>query len=217
MGSSVGGYSVTDLRVAVVDIGNPRTNLGWAIDGMTAAEGKGLDECVAELASALRSGPLALGFEAPMFVPYRSNPKLLTQARSGDCVKGKPNRPFSAAAGAAVLVTALTVVPYVLRELRSAVRDATATLCWHPMPDKLGELLLFEAFVTDQRKTGAARHVEDARAAIDAFRRGLASTNGLQSAVIEDPRFNLLGAMMLRTAWASDPAILSSPCLVVRA
>jgi hypothetical protein len=45
------------------------------------------------LAAALRNGPLALGFEAPMFVPMRTDPKRLTAARSGEFGKGLPSRP----------------------------------------------------------------------------------------------------------------------------
>jgi hypothetical protein len=60
------------MNVAVVDIGSPGTNLGWAMAGATTAEGTDIDECVETLATALQFGPLALGFEAPMFVPLPS-------------------------------------------------------------------------------------------------------------------------------------------------
>ena len=43
-------------------------------------------------AAALRIGPLALGFEAPMFVPIRTDPKRLTAARTGEFGKGLPSR-----------------------------------------------------------------------------------------------------------------------------
>jgi hypothetical protein len=50
--------------------------------GYTTAEGNDIDVCVQSLAAALRNGPLALGFEAPMFVPIRTDPKGLTAARA---------------------------------------------------------------------------------------------------------------------------------------
>ena len=118
------------MNVAVIDIGKPYANFGWAIVGDTPAEGTDIDVCVQTLAAALRIGPLALGFEAPMFVPIRTDPKRLTSARSGDCGKGMPSRPFSTSAGATVLVTGLVVVPYILNALRSLVPEATATLDW---------------------------------------------------------------------------------------
>ena len=77
--------------------------------------------------------------------------------------------------------------------------------------------MLFEAFVTDQRKTAATRHIEDAHLAIAAFQRGMRDPANFQNSVEEPSCLSLLGAMMLRTGWATDPAILSRPCLVVRA
>src|SRR5262249_57877445 len=80
-----------------------------------------------------------------------------------------------------------------------------------------GGLVLFEAFITDQRKTADTRHVEDAHLAIAAFQRGIHDLANFQSSVQEPICLSLLGAIMLRTGWATDPAILSTPCLVVRA
>jgi hypothetical protein len=157
------------MNVAVVDIGKPGANFGWAMVGDTTAEGNDIDVCVQRLAEALRKGPLALGFEAPMFVPIRTDPERLTAARSGESGKGLPSRPFSASAGATSLVTGLVVVSYILNALRPLVPEATATLDWRLPPVGPGWLLLFEAFVTGQRKTSDTRHIEDARLAIAAF------------------------------------------------
>ena len=63
------------MNIAVVDIGKPGSNFGWAMVGDTTAEGNDIDLCVQTLAAALRNGPLALGFEAPMFVPIRTGPE----------------------------------------------------------------------------------------------------------------------------------------------
>jgi hypothetical protein len=205
------------MNIAVVDIGKPGANFGWAMVGDTGAEGNDIDICVQSLAAALRNGPLALGFEAPMFVPIRTDSKRLTAARKGDSGKGLPSRPFSASAGATVLVTGLVVVSYILNTLRPLVPEATATLDWRSPPAGPGWLLLFEAFVTDQRKTSDTRHVEDAHLAIAAFQRGMREPASFQSSVEEPICLSLLGAMMLRTGWDTDPAILSRPCLVIRA
>jgi hypothetical protein len=80
------------MNIAVVDIGKPGANFGWAMVGDTTAEGNDIEVCVQTLAAALRNGPLALGFEAPMFVPIRTDPKRLTCARKGDSGKGMPSR-----------------------------------------------------------------------------------------------------------------------------
>jgi hypothetical protein len=123
------------MNIAVVDIGKPSANFAWAMVGDTTAEGNDIDVCVERFAAALRIGPLALGFEAPMFIPIRTDPKRLTAARSGEFGKGLPSRLFSASAGATVVVTGLVVVSYVLETLRPLVPEASVTLDWRsPLP-----------------------------------------------------------------------------------
>jgi hypothetical protein len=203
------------MHVAVIDIGKPDKNLGWAIRGAEiSVEGTDLDLCIDGLAQALGRGPLALGFEAPLFVPVRGKASDLTKARDGECAKGI-NRPFSAGPGASVLVTALTVVPYVLAGLRFRVPAAVATLDWRKPLSNNG-LLIFEAFVTNQKKTVPSRHVEDALLAIAAFQEEMAVSIGFASSVNESNCFSLIGSMLMRTGWATDPTVLSQQCLVVR-
>jgi hypothetical protein len=126
------------------------------------------------------------------------------------------SRPFSAGAGAATLVTGIVVVSYILFTLRRRAPGATATLDWR-LPVGSGQLMLFEAFVTDTGKTTDSRHVEDAHLAIESFQRGMHEPSNFQSSVEEPVCLSLLGAIMLRTGWDTDPAVLSKPCLVVRA
>jgi hypothetical protein len=58
----------TKLHVAVIDIGRLQ-NLGWAIDGPKInCSGSNIDMFIDRLTDALDIGPVALGFEAPMFV-----------------------------------------------------------------------------------------------------------------------------------------------------
>jgi hypothetical protein len=66
---------------------------------------------------------------------------------------------------------------------RLPVLEATATLDWRLPPVGPGQLMLFEAFVTDQRKTTDARHVEDAHLAIEAFQRGTREPASFESSV----------------------------------
>ena len=66
--------------------------------------------------------------------------------------------------------------------------------------------MLFEAFITDQRKTADTRHIEDAHLAIKAFQRGMSDLANFHSSVEEPICLSLLGAMMLRTGWDTDPA-----------
>lgn len=186
------------------------------VDSPRDAEGDDIDRCIAACAEALRKGPLALGFEAPMFVPMRHDPSKLTRARDGEC-GDFGNRPFSAGAGATVLVTGLVVVSYVLSRLRAEVSGAQATLDWRAPFCRPGQSLVFEAFVSNQPKSNdPRRHIQDARLAVAAFKRGILNASDFRSAVNEATIFNLLGAILLRCGWTAAPTFLSAPCLVVR-
>lgn len=203
------------MHVAVIDVGKPDKNLGWAIAGPSPTEGTDLDQVVVETARRLRMGPVALGFEAPMYVPMRDAPGDLTKARRGECVDGV-NRPFSAGAGSTVLVIGTVVVPYVLRNLRKIVAGSLATLDYKSFFKAPSGLLLFEAFVTNQKKKHESRHVEDAGLAAQYLFRSIESGIGVTSAITEPACLNILAAMMLRTGWSEDIRTLSQESLVVR-
>lgn len=196
------------LHIAVVDIGK-LTNLGWAVEGPSVKEfGTDIDRCIETLAKAKKMGPLALGFEAPMFVPYGRKRCELDNARQGD-----GDRPFSAAAGAAVLTKGLVIVPYILEGLRSRAEAARPTFDWRRRLSKR-DLLLFEAFVSHMGKS--VNHVMCARLAVKQFAKEWGKRASFRSAIEEPTTMNLLGAMLLRMAWTKDLTMLSEPCLVVR-
>ena len=203
------------VNVAVIDIGSPRrNNTGWAIVGAMSRTGTDLDEGISTIASAVLSGPLALGFEAPNFVPMRENPADLTRPRDGE-----RDRAFSAGAGAAVLVTGTVVVPYVLGRLRRAAPSATATLDWQGWPHSDGasqQMLLFEAFVSNKSADRATRHIDDAVLAAQSLQARLSRNEIIESDVKVDRAFNILGAMMMRTGWTDDASVLAQACLVIK-
>jgi hypothetical protein len=145
--------------------------------------------CAEKLADALNQGGVALGFEAPMFVPLRNDPKELLMARSGESGKGLASRPFSAGAGPMAIATALVVVPYVLCRLREKAPQAIASFDWRTWQPGSQRLLLFEAFVTNQQKTTTNRHIEDARIAVAAFQRGMNDPPGFR---VQSSRRNAL-------------------------
>jgi hypothetical protein len=195
------------LHVAVIDIGKTE-NIGWAIDDTNS--GKEIDGFVDALAGVLNEGPLALGFEAPMFAPLHHNSVHLTRARHGE-----GNRPFTAGAGANALVCGLVVVPYILSKLWERVQPAAATFDWTRLPTARRHVLVFEAFVTRQPAPaiGENCHIRDAKVAIEKFREGM--RGGFNNAICEPNSLNLLGAALLRTEWTKDLSVLSQPCLVV--
>ena len=116
-------------------------------------------------------------------------------------------------------MTATVVVPYVLRKLRTAVPDAVATLDWDRWSrgkTAPRQLLLFEAFVSNKQRGGEGSHVGDAERAARELHAKLGTGKPVESSVTADERFNILGAMMLRTGWSEEPSVLSEACLVVR-
>jgi hypothetical protein len=196
------------LHVAVIDIGKLE-NLGWVVEGPVVNEsGTDIDLFIELLAKAMTLGPLAVGFEAPMFVPYGRGRAGLDKAREGD-----GDRAFSASAGAVVLTKGLVIVPYILENLRSRVGAVRPTFNWRNALFE-GDLLLFEAFVTHMGKL--VTHEECARLALNQFQKGWRDRELFESAVTDQCTLNLLGAMLLRVGWSDDPNILSAPCLVVR-
>ncbi|MGO9209309.1 MAG: hypothetical protein ACLPXM_11920 [Terriglobales bacterium] len=196
------------LHVAVVDIGK-LTNLGWAVEGPSVTEsGTDIDSCIEVLAKAMEMGPLALGFEAPMFIPYGRERCDLDKARKGD-----GDRAFSASAGACVLTKGLVIAPYILGRLRCRAKGARPTFKWRSRLSGR-DLLLFEAFVTHVGKS--VSHVECARLALKGFPKEWGRRASFESAVEEPCTMNLLGAMLLRIGWTDDLTMLSEPCLVVR-
>ncbi len=196
------------LHVAVVDIGNLK-NLGWVVEGPSVIEsGTDVDLCIEALVRALKTGPLALGFEAPMFVPFGRKRSDLDKARQGE-----RDRSFAAAAGACVLAKGLVIVPYILEGIRSRTNAARPTFKWR---GKLSErdLLLFEAFVT--HVGGCISHEECARLALKRFPKEWEKRASFESDVEEPSTLNLLGAVLLRIGWTDNLTVLSEPCLVVR-
>jgi len=200
------------MNVGVIDIGSPlKGNIGWAVDGTMTKTGNDLDEGIRVFADALKDAPLALGFEAPMFVPMRDKAVCLIKQRNGE------GKAFSAAPGATVLVTSTVVVPYVLRGLREAVPDAVATMKWQGWPHDRTmsrQLLLFEAFAS-----GGQSHIDDAKSAVRELSKRLKTWNPIMSDVAVgegDEIFNILGAMMMRTGWAKGTDVLKQSCLVIK-
>lgn len=206
------------MFTAVIDIGTPGKSLGWAaVDASgVAVDGTDVDACIDTLAQALLQEPVALGFEAPMWIPTRMDLKRLTSARQGEAGLGL-SRPFSASAGATVLVTGMVVVTYVLRRLRDQSPKARAQFDWGNPPTGVGELLVWEAFVTNQKKTHDERHVEDAKLAIEAFQQGMKDSSTFKSSVMEADCLSLVGAALIKAGWIKDLEMLTTPCLVVRA
>ena len=188
-------------------------NFGWF--GRLANGGSASGTDMPGLGAAVSDGlnrreVVALGFEAPMFVPLREDPAQLTKRR-----KGETNPNWIGGPGSAVLATGLVQVPWILRAVKSKL-NATGrpTLNWDVFAAGEANLFLWEAFVSGSAK--GTDHVHDARIVVDAFRKAL--PNPAQRNAISEPVVTcLLGVALLRTGWASDVGLLAESCVVIKA
>jgi hypothetical protein len=200
--------TTTRLHVAVIDIGKLE-NIGWAVSGPSVCKkGRNLDQFIDALARAFAKGPLALGFEAPMYVPFRNDITQLDKCRAGES-----DRAFGASAGACVLAKSLVIVPYVLSALKRKLssKKATPKFRWQEALSR-NDILLFEAFVTHE----TADHIGCALKAINRFHSVMMNASHAKSDLQEPSSLNLLGAMLLRIGWCKNPSILGEPVLVIR-
>jgi hypothetical protein len=206
-----------NLVIYCADIGSvPNKRFGWARadadDAAIERHRSGIEiidlvESVAEDAGAGRA--VALGFECPLFVPVPTDPLRLGMARAGE-----GNRSWSAGGGSGALATGLVEVAWILSELRQRTPDVTPYLDWDGFRGSDGGLFLWEAFVSGQAK--APTHIDDAGVAVSAFRDALPDPMATNAVIAERP-LSLLGAALLWSGWSSDPALLQTPCLVIKA
>jgi hypothetical protein len=75
------------MAVGVIDVGSPRSGkLGWAIvDGVgEPVTGSDLDAFIAHAGALGAAGALAVGFEAPLFIPTRAAALDVLRGRKGE-------------------------------------------------------------------------------------------------------------------------------------
>jgi hypothetical protein len=203
------------LVVAAVDVGS-LANIGWwRADGDAGAGGHDLDVLVEQLVADLNAGiAVALGFEAPLFIPRPSESSQLNKQRLGD-----RGRPWCAGAGTGALALGIQQATYVLSAI---ARDFGGGLAvgfdCAALESGAAQLVLWEAFVSGKSKNRAAfdPHVDDARVAVVEFHARFAS--GLMTSDVDDVDvLNLAAAALLATGLTDDIALLTQPCAVVRA
>ena len=119
-----------DLIVYAVDIGSvPKKNLGWARspEGSMPIQkdvGNDIDALVEAISKDLQDGrPVAVGFEAPMWIPVPEASKNLGKAR-----KGEGRRAWSASAGATVLGLGLAQACWIFWGIQDEVSDVPVFL-----------------------------------------------------------------------------------------
>ena len=206
-------------HIYCVDIGSIKSgNFGWAgvsIDSsgnqISCDESEDIWKLVDETAERLNNGAkVALGFECPLWVPVRDDPKELTSARAGD-----GNRPWSAQAGPMSLAAGLTECAWILQTMRNRAPNAMAFLDWHSYQDSGNGLFVWEAFVSGKAKKGS--HTEDAMKAVGAFVNALSSPEQANSVTPTPQTLSLIGMSLLWAGWSSELSLLRQPCIVIKA
>ena len=121
------------LQVFCADVGSiTRESFAWArripgSDGEELHRPESIESLAAAVVDALRDDkPVALGFEAPLFIPVPENPARLGKARPCDALSPS----WSSNVGASVLATAMAQVPWTLRFIHDQVPDLRVHLQW---------------------------------------------------------------------------------------
>jgi hypothetical protein len=207
--------------IAAIDVGNP-SNTGWNRIVLNSeylpideASGSSLNELIELLALDLQAHTkVALGFEAPLYVPLPEDPQDLCKKRSGE-----GNRPWSFGAGAYVTACAAQMSSWVLIALANRL-DIEVSVGVSGDDFLAGDLdlLVWEAFVSGNAKNRdvVLVHESDAKAATTGFSERLRDGR-LISDLDESTVFSVIGGAVLRSGLSTDLALLSSVPLVIKA
>ncbi|HEU5251928.1 MAG TPA: hypothetical protein VFU16_01210 [Solirubrobacterales bacterium] len=205
------------LQVFCADIGSiANDGFAWArrISGSEVEElhrPESIESLAGSVVDVLRKGePVALGFEAPLFLPVPESPARLGKARPCDA----PSPSWSSSVGASVLATAMAQIPWTLKFIHEQVPGAQAHVQWPPFAEQQGGLLLWEAFVSGAAK--GATHEQDARNGVQAFCDQLPNPGDSSAAETERP-FSLLAAAAIWAGFDLATEAMQDDCLLVRA
>jgi len=189
---------VHSIAIAVVDVGKVANTGWWHIsisDGQCG--GRDLNELATKLAKDLSDGvKVALGFEAPMFIPRASATAGLGRQRVGEA-----GRPWCAGAGATALAFGLQEAAFVLTDLALQIRR----------PIRAG--LDLARLASNEL---AEPHIADARAAAVEFQRRYRS-GAIVSDISESEVISLGGTALLVAGLTRDTTLVTVPCTVVKA
>jgi hypothetical protein len=212
--NDVASGDVGDISVVAVDVGALR-NIGWwcrAPDGATTS-GRDLDSLVDCISGDISARvPVALGFEAPLFIPRPSDAADLNRQRLGE-----RGRPWCAGAGTGAMALGLQQSGYVFGAISNRIRPRV-TFDLKALSRGDADLLIWEAFVSGKAKNRDALdpHVDDARVAVDEFVKRQTSGT-ITSDVLDTEVTNLAAANLLAAGLTTDLGMLHQACLVIRA
>lgn len=204
------------IVVLVLDVGS-LVNIGWwrSLGDECGRGGRGLDDFVNAVVADLDAGRrVALGFESPLFIPRPASSSGLSKQRLGE-----GGRPWCAGAGSGVLALGLQQAAYTFARISGkATSHPRVTFDPGDLTTGTAELAVWEAFVSGRAKNRDSMdpHVDDARAAAREFHRRIA-VGSVSSDVDEPDVLNLAAAGLLASGLTADVALLTKPCVVVKA
>ena len=143
----------TKFSVYAADIGSIANNkFAWCRDDNSGSpDGNGdIVQMTSRILEDLSEGiSVALGFEAPLFVPVAEEPKELNKARNGE-----GSRPWSAGAGCGSLATALPICVWTFERLAkvNSTANILPTFQWEAFRSGTANLFIWEAFVSGKAK-----------------------------------------------------------------
>ena len=218
-------------RVYAVDVGSTRSGrfawartvgagTRWRVEGNASIES--LVDCL--VADLELSASVALGFEAPMYIPVPVDAASLSRARACE-----GSRAWCAPVGLTVSALSLHQMSWVLKSVASRLRRVPEfTLDWNRWWRGKGPVLyVWEAFVSETahgREGDGRDHARDAATAVDCFRRtawngeptshlGVGVTNAPD---LDVPVLSLAATAAKWAGWKVDDRVLQEATLVLR-
>ena len=205
-----------DGVVYACDIGSVKSgSFAWARNTSiqaTPVASTEIDDLISSIIRDAEAGfSIALGFEAPLFLPVPENSDKLNTGREKEA-----NRSMFAPPGAAVTTMAVQQTAWILKQLHSPLshllymsRDWRAP--WRVLPQKL---FVWEAFVSAAAHSDT--HERDAATAVQYFLEKEDNLDDANAIPTCDNPLSLIAAAGLWSGWLRDKAVLHSPCLVLR-
>lgn len=174
-----------------------------------ASVSKSIDGCLAALQEDLRNGEkIAIGFEAPLFIPFADHHEELGRGRTGD---GR----WSALSpmGCTVGMFGLQQIAYILSKLKrpngSRPGIAQAIAEWDTATGK--SIFIWEAFISGKAHGPKDDHEADAVTGAASFLQGAHLLYSEAS-----PCISLVGLAILRSGLSEDLRLLMAPSLILR-
>lgn len=211
------GKAIGPRRIYAVNVGSTRQDrFAWARVNPKRPEALVSSNSIELLSERLvadlqKHRSVALGFEAPLFIPVPTAASRLSKGRVSE-----GNRPWSAPPGLSVTSLGLHQAAWILRSVfehhGKSVSFEVAASAWPPRPDT-AIVFCWEAFVSGPAHSPS--HIQDAATAAMAFVNDEHRLADATKVTAERP-LSLIGAAALWSGLADCAEVLRTPTVVLR-